>query len=840
MGDLSRHARAEGWLLAGLGTLAVAGLIGCSEDGDDSGRGDGGAGAGGATGCSAEQIAIDGQCVSVGPAAPSCPPGHWAAPNEECEEAGLPSDMPCPPGTHDWNGQCEPAGVPASACGDGFVHDGVGCEARLPSGPCGSGEIAVPGDAQCRPVASCGTGTWGDIPVDAGTVYVDASYVGNDSDGSVDRPWTTIQDAVTVAPEGSVVAIAAGTYIGQVALNGKALKLWGRCPSMVTVQGDTEFPALVVLDADDSELHQLAVTALVNGVSIHGSTGVLVDSLWVHDTGKHAFYVGGSYGIAELTIRDTLIERAAQRAIRIEGSEVLVERSAIRDTQEMDSAGAAVWVVNWEGDEARVTLRELLMTQNRQAAVVLYNAETLVEDCQIQDTLVAADGRAIGIAVQPEDATRPNLTVRRSVVRDSAYAGVIVSSTNATIEDTTIRDTEPSGEAPGIGLNVIPWPNSEHRTELSLVRSVVERNPSTDMFVGVADVLVEASSLGSGIPNELGHAIPLQIAQGPGEQPQASVEVRSSVLHDGAMFGVYVAGAKLHMDATVVRDTDNDTEFAGGGVYATTGTYDGSPADVTVERSLVERNEPENIASWSSRLQVRRSIVRDGVADATGGWGTGVLGKGVGTPVLPANLILEGVLIERASTMGVYAADSNVILDGCIVRDTVAPGDGEIGRGIHVQVDEAAELEMTLVRNTLVERAVGIGVASGGTPISIEGSMIQGTVATRTGQLGDAILLSAVRGDSGIASVIDTIASDSARAGIASFGVNVSMARNLLLCNAIDIDGEVWDERSFGFSDDGGNACGCPGAERTCKQVSSALTPPEPLEPPGLTIDLTP
>ncbi len=37
----------------------------------------------------------------------------------------------------------------------------------LPAAPCSAGQIAVPGDETCRELASCGDGTWGDIPVES-------------------------------------------------------------------------------------------------------------------------------------------------------------------------------------------------------------------------------------------------------------------------------------------------------------------------------------------------------------------------------------------------------------------------------------------------------------------------------------------------------------------------------------------------------------------------------------------------------------------------------------------------------------------------------------------------
>ena len=36
--------------------------------------------------------------------------------------------------------------------------------------------MALPGETECREIMTCGAGRWGDIPLDATTVYVDWSY----------------------------------------------------------------------------------------------------------------------------------------------------------------------------------------------------------------------------------------------------------------------------------------------------------------------------------------------------------------------------------------------------------------------------------------------------------------------------------------------------------------------------------------------------------------------------------------------------------------------------------------------------------------------------------------
>ena len=178
--------------------------------------------------------------------------------------------MPCPPGELELSdGSCQAAGVPPEACAAGFVADGQqGCEPTLPASPCPVGTMAVPGEATCREVAPCGSGTWGDIPVTTSTEHVDKSYTGGNSDGGPQQFWTTIADGYAAAAAGAIVAIAAGSYAEELVIDGKAVRLWGRCPGQVEVVGPTEDAAAITigLGADGTEVRDLAITGVASVV----------------------------------------------------------------------------------------------------------------------------------------------------------------------------------------------------------------------------------------------------------------------------------------------------------------------------------------------------------------------------------------------------------------------------------------------------------------------------------------------------------------------------------------------------------------------------------------------
>src|SRR5262245_39669206 len=215
--------------------------------------------------------------VDVDP--PACPPPSRIV-AERCLEPGV-QDNGCPAGTLSIDGACVPAGVPPSSCPPGFEAANDGCSPILPPMRCGDGLMAVPGDLECHEPSDCGEGRWGNIPIEANTVFVDGSYLGTIVLGTETQPFTTIVDAAAAAPQGGLIAIAAGSYVGSVFV-AKGLRVWGRCASLVEIVASPDLPS-AVLDSDASELHGVALGG-DSSLVITGALDVVLDGVWIHDT----------------------------------------------------------------------------------------------------------------------------------------------------------------------------------------------------------------------------------------------------------------------------------------------------------------------------------------------------------------------------------------------------------------------------------------------------------------------------------------------------------------------------------------------------------------------------
>ena len=57
------------------------------------------------------------------------------------------------------------------------------------------------------------------------------------------------------AAPGAIVAIAEGTYAGDLVVGGKAVRLWGRCPSLVSIEGVDTVGATIEVGCRTEHLH---------------------------------------------------------------------------------------------------------------------------------------------------------------------------------------------------------------------------------------------------------------------------------------------------------------------------------------------------------------------------------------------------------------------------------------------------------------------------------------------------------------------------------------------------------------------------------------------------------
>jgi len=506
-----------------LGVLLPAMLAACGDDVGKAPSDAGGSPEGGAEACAAGQVALDA-------------------------------------------GGCRPAGVPSDGCGPGFVHDGdVGCNPVLPTAACPDGLLALPGETTCHEVAPCGASRWGEAPIDATTEHVDAAYAGGASDGTEAKPWTTIQQGIDAAAPGAVVVVAAGTYLEDVVVEGKPVRLWGRCPGQVEIVGTALAALRVGLDAAGTEVHTLAVRGDAVGITVSGAKTALVDRVWVHDTAYPGARADNALGSATITVRASLIERAHGEGLYLSGADATIEATVIRRT--------------------------------------------------VGQGVLAVTGGPSGV--------RSSLALSGSIVETSAGTAVSIKGSDASIEASVVRDNQPnSAKKFGRGVSAQDDPSSGQRATLSVARCVVERNYDVGIGALGTDLAVEATSVRDTYPSALDGTDGRGIAvEAPLDTQAASVAAISATLVERSNeIGVAVLSSALQLDATVVRDTKARASDGIFGVGLYVGDVAGTASSsVDVRSCVIERSVSAGMLVRGSSATLDRTLIRSTAATAVGG-----------------------------------------------------------------------------------------------------------------------------------------------------------------------------------------------------------------------------
>jgi hypothetical protein len=400
----------------------------------------------------------------------------------------------CPAGTRSEGEACLPAGV--DVCSPGFVPDQGGCAPLLPEAPCPSGQLALPGETVCRPVAPCEGGAYGSAPEGPTTIHVDGSFAGGPSDGSLAAPFITIGEAVDAATDGAVIAIASGTYPEDVVIQGKALRLHGRCPAEVTIEGSQG--ALQLADASGTEVHDLSVTGAGVGLVASGSTGVRVERVWLHDLGWRGLDVEQPLGETEVTVVGSLVERATEDGVYAAGATLRLESSVVRDTKLLPATGygLSLSVLRDGGVPSTVEVVGSVLEGGHGAGILSIESSLVVSSTVIRGVSPQSTEPLSGEGIEATgtQAHPGSVVVSGSVIRDVATAGVLGWGVDVTLDAVTITDVAAFG-AEGRGYGAHVQASEGARGSLRVERSRVARTADAGVSIGASELEVTRSVL---------------------------------------------------------------------------------------------------------------------------------------------------------------------------------------------------------------------------------------------------------------------------------------------------------------------------------------------------------
>jgi hypothetical protein len=502
-------------------------------------------------------------CGDDGETAP--PDDPCPAPNEMVDGRCVEPETGCPAGSLPLeDGSCQTAGVPATLCAEGFVHDGdAACEPTLPASPCPAGQMAIPGEIDCRPVMDCGTGTWGNIPVDANTIYVDATYAGGNSDGSQGQPFTNIGAAVNAATDGASIAVAAGSYPEDLWLT-KPVQLWGRCPQMVSVTGlPMNWGTVIVYPtASGSEVHGLAVTGGDTAtVTVSGAQNVLLEHLWVSGGTAIGVAIAADVDRGTATLRNSLVEDAETIGIVVHASDANIDRVVVRDTVPKAGTLELGHGIHIEPDVATSTISTAnvtrsLLERNHEVGLFVGGAEATIDGVVVVDTLPRPSNQLFGrgISIQLDPATSTVATVTRSFIARNHEVGVSVSGGEATLDGVVIRDTlaRPSDQRFGRGVHV------------------------------QADITTHAP---------------------------ASFTITRSLIVANREFGIAIPGSQASLESVLVRDTlaRPADDLFGDGIAVV--SFDG-PTEARLSGCLIDGNARAGLSNFGAHVGLARTMIR--------------------------------------------------------------------------------------------------------------------------------------------------------------------------------------------------------------------------------------
>lgn len=623
--------------------------------------------------------------------------GDETVPETTASAGGGPSVVGCPPGERDIDGVCRTAGIPTDVCLEGFEHDAGACEPILPAEPCRPGTIAVPGDRQCRPIMDCGEGTWGNIPVDGNTEYVDASHQGT-SNGDADAPWTSISQALVNAGTDAIIAVAAGTYNEDVFISRK-LRLWGRCPDMVHVWAAGIQPSAVVVGtaaAAGTEVHGMSVRGAQAGIYIQDVAPVLVDRVYVHDT--HAFAgVGAQADLLPTTLElsDSLIENTFQAALNAAGGSLIVDRSLIRDPEDGEGTGIRSLPHPESLLQGTLTVTSSVIERNRIAGIAVVGIEANLEGVVVRDTDSRSDGLGgVGILVRDDAPTgsRAKARIVGSLSERNRLAGIQVADSDAEVEWCTVRDNLPqrADDLFGRGIQASTEIPNGTPSALTVRESLIVKNLELGVMLAGANGLLEGVIIQATQPShadgQWGLGIRLQAH--PAHGMRATADLYGNHILDNLEIGISVLGSDLVARSTIVSGTGPRAanDLFGRGITVQYETQLGVHASAQLDNMLVRDNHDTGLLVYGANATLERSVIENTRARiADGQFGDGVAVDGDDEP---ASLAIVSSLVRNNARAGVASFAGQVSLSRSAVTCNLVDLNGEHLDGTFGFVDE--------------------------------------------------------------------------------------------------------------------------------------------------------
>ena len=758
-------------------------------------------------------------------------------------------------GPPDW--KCKPIGPPRTCWKGWEKVAGGWCEPILPKNPCPAGTMEKIGYSTCQPIGDCGSDTWGNIKTTASTIYVDQGHKGTGGKGTKAEPFKTIGEAVNKATAGDHIAVAAGKYVEQIIIHrkvtlegrcsqlvtingGKAnptleFKNWANESLMrgVTITGNGT--GLWITGVDilldrvavrgcawrgiemDSEGVLTIRDSLVAGNRDFGiivfNSKVVMDRSVVRDTrgrtSDERFGVGiqvttnaGFSNPSGITMRDSIVSENRYIGVLLSNAKATLERTIVRETHEQtvdNGFGFGIQATTYAGlfAQSEIILRDSVVVGNRAVGILLESSKATLERTVVRNTREQASDKSHGTGIQASvgyGQTSPSeLTLRNSLVMGNRIGGILLESSNASLERTVVRDNleQLSDKMFGTGIQASISRGQSRASVLTARDSLVAGNTSFGILLQSSTATLERIVVRDTREQVLGArggtGIDAMIQEG--QTLPSKLTIRDAFLSGNKLVGIYLHSSNAIIERSVIRETRwSGTHYSSGlGIVAEIQSKRSLPSVLIVRDSLIARNHICGVQVQSSKATLERTSVKDTIGHVMNGED----GIGVQAVIQPGyfrqpDLTVRESLVANNRSVGMSLLSSKVIMERTVVRDTrEQSSDGRFGTGIEasIQPDQSLPTELT-IRDSLIMRNHQVGIAFVLSRGKIMRSAVIDTLPNSNGEYGDGI----AAGYGAVLVVEDATVDHNARVGVLFIDSGGSVHRSLIRGNVFAID----------------------------------------------------
>ncbi|MCC7537150.1 MAG: hypothetical protein IT379_13090 [Deltaproteobacteria bacterium] len=478
--------------------------------------------------------------------------GDSGPPPEDVEQpdASLPA-TPVAPAALPVLGPCPAGWLERPAAGSTGVTTCVPWEADdVPS--CVALEARFPGDPGCAAVGGpCPADDWSEaLPADATILFVRSDALSGRR-GTRESPMR-LSDAIARARDGTIVALAKGTYEGPVIPVAAGVTLWGACASethltqstpeppypVVLAQGDGAVvrdvhvsgaaPGIAVIDGVEAHVQNVVIErATMGGILVVDGAHLTGHDVVVRDTATTAR--GDGVGIfvrsSRVELERVVIERSSDFGLNVigDGADVSLTDAAVTATRRRDDGINGFGVLVF--DRARVALARAIVEGSEGIAEVSVDrcGDSDVRPCpteqpgahvSLTDSVVRGseveDPGLLGYGLQIRDG---DVAGTRLFVSGARTAGFAVGPGGAaTLLDSVVSSTRAQAATGNLGRGI----NAQQGASVELTRvllaesrdaAIVGNEPPTR--ISLTDVTISAS-LGRDCDGAHGRAVQLQ------------------------------------------------------------------------------------------------------------------------------------------------------------------------------------------------------------------------------------------------------------------------------------------------------------------------------------------